>query len=61
MTEVTVKVRVEDHETGHYNVIITQIQADLDACIEEQIRETFETPRLSVTDFKWSEDRSAFD
>lgn len=36
MTEVTVKVRVEDYET-------------------------FETPRLTVTDFKWSKDRSAFD
>ena len=61
MTEVVVKVRVEDFETGYYNDFITQIEADLDDNIENQIRDIFETPRLTVTDFKWSEDLNAFE
>ena len=60
MTEVTVKVRIEDLETGYYNDFITQIEVDLDEYIEDQIREEFETSRLTVTDFKWSEDLNAF-
>ena len=60
MTEVAVKIRVEDFETGYYNEIITQIKADLDDSIENQIRDIFETPRLIVTDFKWSEDLNVF-
>jgi len=60
MTEVVVKVRVEDFETGYYNDFITQIEVDLDEYIEDQIREEFETSRLTVTDFKWSEDLKAF-
>jgi hypothetical protein len=60
MTEVTVKIRVEDFETGYYNDFITQIEADLDRSIENQIRDIFETPRLTVTEFTWSEDLNAF-
>ena len=60
MTEVAVKIRVEDFETGYYSEFITQIEADLDDSIENQIRDIFETPRLTVTDFKWSENLNAF-
>ena len=60
MTKVAVKIRVEDFETGYYNEIVTQIEADLDDSIENQIRDIFETPRLTVTDFKWSEDLNVF-
>ena len=60
MTEVAVKIRIEDFETGYYNDFITQIEVDLNEYIENQIRDIFETPRLTVTDFKWSEDLNAF-
>ena len=60
MTEVAVKIRVEDFETGYYNDFITQIEVDLNEYIENQIRDIFETTRLTVTDFKWSEDLNAF-
>ena len=60
MTKVAVKIRVEGFETGYYNEIVTQIEADLDDSIENQIRDIFETPRLTVTDFKWSEDLNVF-
>ena len=60
MTEVAVKIRVEDFETGYYSEFVTQIEADLDDSIENQIRDIFETPRLTVTDFKWSEDLNVF-
>lgn len=61
MTEVAVKIRIEDFETGYYNEFISQIEVDLDDYIEDQIREVFETPRLTVTDFKWSENLKAFE
>ena len=60
MTEVAVKIRVEDFETGYYNDFITQIEVDLNEYIENQIRDIFETRCLTVTDFKWSEDLNAF-
>lgn len=60
MTEIAVKIRVEDFETGYYSEFVTQIEADLDDSIENQIRDIFETPRLTVTDFKWSEDLNVF-
>ena len=61
MTEVAVKIRIEDFETGYYNEFVTQMEVDLDNYIEDQIREAFETPRLTVTDFKWSENLKAFE
>ena len=61
MTAVAVKIRIEDFETGYYNEFISQIEVDLDDYIEDQIREVFETPRLTVTDFKWSENLKAFE
>ena len=61
MTEVAVKIRIEDFETGYYNDFISRIEVDLNDYIEDQIREAFETPQLTVTDFKWSEDLKAFE